>query len=367
MTMKHTHSKPGRLLRTVRIFLICVLAVIVIAVTVFLCVFGGALRTLSTYKRLDDYGMCTLDYRYDYRFDEYLKTGAASPRETEKLVSKLLLHGIPINLNLMGDGCSTFFAQNEKGEYIYGRNFDFGYAPSVVVFTNPDDGYASVGVADVAFAGYKTKESIPQKDGLSFDNLAMIAAPYLCMDGMNEMGVAIAVMTVPIAEPPHIEGAPTLNTCTMIRLVLDKAATVDEAIELMRQYNIFWYGSSTGHFLIADASGRSVVVEYHDKTLDVIEVDTDYQVATNFNLYNDWQMGHGVGRYGTIEQTLIENDGTLTKEQSLKLLESVVVPGKAQWSALYNLTTGEVSVFPHGQSESVKDFSLTMTHNEQGG
>ena len=363
--MKKSHVKAIKPIRILRILLLCLSAVIILAVTVFLCVFGSSLRTLSTFRKLDDYGMCTMNYYADYRFDEYLETGADSPRETEKLISRLLLHGIPIDLNLMGEGCSTFFAQNEKGEYIYGRSFDFGYSPSVVVFTNPDNGYASVGVADLSFAGYKTQSSIPKKNGLSIDSLAMMSAPYLCMDGMNEKGVAIAVMTVPIAEPPHIEGAPTLNTCTMIRLVLDKAASVDEAVELMRQYNIFWYGSSTGHFLIADASGRSVVVEYHDETLNVLEVDTPYQIATNFNLYDDRKLGDGVGRYDTIEQTITENDGTLTREQALSLLEEVVVSGRAQWSSLYNLTTGEVSVFPNGRSKGVRDFSLEMTHGRQ--
>ena len=57
---------------------------------------------------------------------------------------------------------------------------------------------------------------------------------------MNEKGVCIALLAVPevwmIDDPDKI----TLNTTTAIRLVLDKAATIDEAVELLRKYNIYF-------------------------------------------------------------------------------------------------------------------------------
>lgn len=54
-------------------------------------------------------------------------------------------------------------------------------------------------------------------------------------------------------------------------LVLDKAATVEEAIELLKQYNIYFSGGIECHYLIADASGHSVIVEYVNQELCVVE------------------------------------------------------------------------------------------------
>ena len=90
-------------------------------------------------------------------------------------------------------------------------------------------------------------------------DIQKIASPFLPFDGMNEKGVAIALLAVPEAEPPYDSNKITLNTTTAIRLVLDYAATVEEAVELLRNYNIYFSGDVECHYLIADASGQSVI------------------------------------------------------------------------------------------------------------
>lgn len=47
------------------------------------------------------------------------------------------------------------------------------------------------------------------------------------------------------------------------------------------------------HYLIADASGHSVIVEFYDDELQVVETETDYQIATNFVAYNGLNIGEG--------------------------------------------------------------------------
>jgi len=71
------------------------------------------------------------------------------------------------------------------------------------------------------------KENLPK--GIS-GKLPLLAAPYLPFNGMNEKGLAIAILQTPITELPNDPDKITLNTTTMIRLVLDKAATADEAL-----------------------------------------------------------------------------------------------------------------------------------------
>ena len=71
----------------------------------------------------------------------------------------------------------------------------------------------------------------------------------------------MALLAVPEADAGNTSDKVTLNTTTAIRLVLDKAANVEEAIELLSQYNIYFSGDVKCHFLIADAGGKSVLAE----------------------------------------------------------------------------------------------------------
>ena len=54
-----------------------------------------------------------------------------------------------------------------------------------------------------------------------------------------------------------------ISTTTAIRLALDRAATVDEVISLWSRYNM--YSPKPGsdfHFLVSDATGKHVVIEF---------------------------------------------------------------------------------------------------------
>lgn len=149
--------------------------------------FWNELRTLMSLKKVDDYGMYQMTYYGDYGFDEFLKTGASSDADIEAFVTKRLLKGLPIDLGVTGDGCTAFVSKNEKGEILFGRNFDFLYAQSLQVYTTPNHGYASVSTVNLAFAGY-SEGNFP--DGLIFQRFLTLAAPFLPFDGMNEKGLS---------------------------------------------------------------------------------------------------------------------------------------------------------------------------------
>lgn len=343
-----------------------IILVVLLLVLILFVMFFQEIRTLSSVKTLNDKDMYQMTYYGNYYFDEFLASGGAqSEEEIKDFFEKKFTKGLPINLDDRNPACSTYMAHNTNGDVIFGRNFDFSYTPIVVVQTHPKGGYASVSVADLAFIGY-TKDSIPKKDGISLKKIYMLMAPYFSEDGMNEKGVAISMMTVPDADNPYIEGAPYLTTTAIVRLVLDKAANVDEAIELIRGSNIYWWSNIKNHFMISDATGRSVVVEYKNKELVIIEQDTDYQISTNYNFYDGLRRGSGQDRYDTIEKTLLEKNGVLNEADALEVLKKVGIPGRIQWSALYNLTTGDVCVFPRGDMDTLERFQLTVTHDMNG-
>jgi len=338
------------------------IAVVIIAFVGILCfMFRHELKTLSTLKE-KGVGVYTMTYDGDYGFDAFLEIGASSDADIEAFVTKRLLKGLPIELNVSDAGCTAFVSRNEEGDIIYARNFDFLYAPFLQIYTNPDNGYASVSTVNLTFAGYG-EDNLPSS-GISFQNFLTLAAPFLPFDGMNEKGVCIALLAVPEVQMIYDFDKITLNTTTAIRLVLDKAASVDEAVELLRNYNIYFSGDVTCHFLIADATGKSVIVEYYDNGLQVVESDTDYQIASNFIAYHGLNIGEGYtefDRYDAVEKAL-QNNNTVTLEDCEKLLNTIGIydgeTDKLQWSVVYNLTDKTGRIWPYRDTGEAWDFMI---------
>ena len=300
-----------------------------------LCV-GNELRSLMSLKKIDNYGMYQMTYYGDYGFDDFLEVGASNDADIETFVTKRLLKGLPIDLGVTGDGCTAFVVKNGNGNILFGRNFDFTYAPSLQLYTTPDNGYASVSTVNLAFAGY-SENNLP--DGSFFDCFLTLAAPFLPFDGMNEKGLAIALLAVPEADVPYDPDKITLNTTTAIRLVLDKAATVEEAVDLLKQYNIYFSGGIECHYLIADASGHSVIVEYVNQELCVVGTEAEYQIASNFIAYVGLNIGEGFTefeRYDKVQNAIEANNGILEANQAIQLLANIGVfdgdTDKLQWS-----------------------------------
>ena len=337
--------------------LACVLAAAVLAAA---ALFLNELRSLATLKKVDGHPMYTMTYYGDYGFDEFLKVGAKKDSDIEAIVTKRLLKGLPIDLGVTGDGCTAFVTQNENGEVLFGRNFDFDYTPSLQVKTKPENGYASVSTVNLTFAGY-SKDDLPE----GLNSFLTLSAPYLPFDGVNEKGVAIALLAVPEVQLSYDANKVTLNTTTAIRLVLDKAANVTEAVDLLKQYNIYFSADVDCHYLIADATGKSVIVEYWDGKLQTVEPDKEYQVASNFVAYNGLNIGEGFSefeRYDKVEQAIKENGGKLSEQQAIGLLETIGCydgdTDMLQWSVVYNLATLEGQLFAHRNTQNIQRFAL---------
>lgn len=349
-----------------KISLIIVLSLLACIIIMLFVLFFNELKTLKTIKQIDNYGMYRMTYYGDYGFDDFLEQGAASDKDIEEFVTKRLLKGIPIKFNVTESGCTAFVTKNENGDIIFARNFDFTYAPSMQLYTNPPDGYASVSTVNLSFAGY-SEDNLPT-DGISFNNFLTLAGPYLPFDGMNEKGVAIALLAVPEVQIRKDENKVTLNTTTAIRLVLDKASNVDEAIELLKNYNIYFSGDIYCHYLIADSTGKSVIAEYYDHDLQVVETDKEYQAASNFVAYNDLNIGEGFTefqRYDKVVNKIEDSNNSLNMNDTIHLLNEVGVYeedgfDKLQWSVIYNLTDMSGKIWAHRNENNIIDFRMNM-------
>ncbi|MCR4594226.1 MAG: linear amide C-N hydrolase [Clostridiales bacterium] len=319
------------------------------------------LVTMKSVEQLDD-NIYLLDYKNDYHLPELLERGVSSLGELTAFASDALTLGLRL-CKIGGDegaGCSTFDAFTPDGHHLLARNFDFKTSPCFVVWTHPKCGYAGISVVNTNFIVYGSSLRYNK-----LNSYRVLVAPYCCVDGMNEKGLAIAVLQMKAKATNQTDsGKKDITTTAMIRAVLDNCADVDEAVELIKRYNMHDSIWTNYHYQIVDASGRSVTVEYIDNVFHVYErgnpeYSTDssvyeddgmkFQYVSNYSLTKDvgsFQIeGHGEDRMCAVKKVLTEKDGIMTELEAMDLLSHVRLKYKhpkypwnvvALWSAVYN-------------------------------
>ena len=345
--------------------LACLLILIVCAAVVM---YGNLGLTLLTMKGNEETGVYEINYRENYKLQQLLDEGGVKTQdELARYLIRILLKGLPIKIeyDVPTLACSTFVAQTPDGEWLMGRNLDNQETDFAVVRTAPKDGYRSVSVVNLSFLGYD-KDHTPAK---LFDRIVAMGAPYFPLDGINEKGLAVGVLQLQAPATDQNTDKIDVDTTLAIRILLDKAATVDEAIALLRQYDMHASAGGCYHFQIADASGRSVVVEYIGNDMAVVEKDGKFLAATNFYLSDvpfEYE-AQGLDRYAGMKKTLTENDCTLTANEGMQLLMKVALTGTApdekgrsystQWSSIYNLSAPSLTLCADRNPAQVYQYS----------
>ena len=165
-------------------------------------------------------------------------------------------------------GCSALTVSTPEGDVLMGRNFDFNSATGMILRTRPTHGYESITTFNVEFFGFAPDY---QPEGFGNQYLAL-SCLFVALDGINERGLAVADLMAGDTVQTHQQtGRPDLTTTGAIRYMLNKAATVEEALALLRSIDMHSDIGSAHHYAISDASGRSVVVEYVDNEMVVTE------------------------------------------------------------------------------------------------
>lgn len=329
--------------------------------------FFGEIRTLMSFKELNDQPFYEMTYHADYDLDGFLENGAATDGELVAFVTKKILKGVPFEINPDG-ACSTFIATTPEGDNLFSRNFDYVPSIGLIVRTQPKNGYESISVVNLNHLGLSS-ENMPTKNLLN--RVITLAAPYAPLDGMNEKGLAIGVLVIKDGVVHQATGKVPITTTSAIRMVLDKAATVDEAIKLLEQYDMNSSGETGYHFQIADASGDTAVIEYIDNEMHVLTKEEGHIAATNFVLYNDMNTGTGQDRYETIMKKQVETNGIMTEDEAMELLLSVPsqgtreseeigggIPTDTQWSCVYNLDDLTLQICTNRKTDRVYNYSL---------
>lgn len=297
----------------------------------------GVEPAFTGFRRVDDYPLYVLHYEGDYGFGEYLATG-----ET------------PLVGYIHVPGCTVFTAMG-GGETLMGRNFDFPSNPALLLYTDPPDGYASVSMVDLGYFGYSLG-NLPQEGDLD----SLLAAPYLPFDGMNEKGLAVGMAAIPEAVAPTAEGKTTIGEIQVIRMLLDYAGDVDEALTLLEEYNVEMTTPPI-HYMITDGSGESVVVEYIHGEMHILREEMQYQVMTNFIVHGaPTGLDAPCWRYRAVYVGLSGCNGVLSAGEAMDLL-SEASQSSTIWSIVYETSTGEIHVAMGHSYENIHTFSLDMT------
>jgi hypothetical protein len=250
-------------------------------------------------------------------------------------------------------GCSLFTVFGDEDEMLFGRNFDWDFSPALFLYTDPPDGYASVSMVDLYYLGYGGDQAFGLTNLPLADRVGLLNAPLIPFDGMNETGLAVGMAAVPDGGMVHDPEKETIDSLMAIRKILDGAATIEEAIKIIKSYNIDMGSGPPLHYLIAEENGRSVLVEFSNGEVVVVPNNDTWQPATNF-LVSEAELSpeDHCWRYGLISEWLEEKDGKLSREEAMRLLEDVAQES-TQWSVVYGISSGEIDVVMGGEYREV--------------
>jgi hypothetical protein len=303
----------------------------------------SALRSL---ERVDDHPLYTMTMTNDYHRSGSVPTG--SP----ELNHASVMPGIA-----PGWGCSLFASFADPQAMLYGRNFDWETSPALLLFTHPSKGYASVSMVDLAYLGFSQQQLAALDETPLEERLALLQAPFLPFDGMNDQGLVIGMAAVSPGKVPDDPNKPTIGSLGVIREMLDRAASVEEAVKILQSYNIDFAGGPPIHYLIADANQHAALVEFYGGKVIVIENETNWHAATNFLVAEAGGNPKGwCSRYDLITKRLSSGEA-LSMQDAMALLESVS-QSITQWSVVYDFSHLTVQAAMSHDYDRVHTFRL---------
>lgn len=347
--------------KVIKRVLIILLMIVVLAAAVFLGIYFTRIQTIGSIEQLTDYedgyNLYRMDVKYDYSIENVINRGIEDDQMMIDSMLKEVLPLLPVKMKAPNFGCTSFSLTDTDGDVHMGRNYDFKSDTSaMLVYCTPKDGYKSVAVAALDNVSANVPdENIKKK-------LASLASPFICLDGINEKGVSISVLTLDSEPVRQNTGKPVISTTLAIRLVLDRAATTEEAVELLRSYDMYSSAGRDYHFYITDASGDGRVVEYDCESETRELVATPTEAVTNFFIiYKEKALpnqkngiyGHGRERYDAVMKVLEEEKGNYTNDTVWKAMKSAAqypdpddITSNTQWSVSYNNTdlTAEIAI-----------------------
>ena len=214
--------------------------------------------------------------------------------------------------------CTIFDTKNSKNEILVGRNFDWSKSNGQVNFISSNKNRYGVVL-------------------LSLEN------PNIPYEGMNDKGLFVAISAVPHSKTTLNIFKPIRKSLEMVKIILQKASTIDEAIEQFDKYSIAFgefLGNPLVHFKMVQKDGESAVVEFVNNKRVIIRGEKS-RVLTNHYLSDlsiEPKSKSTIKRYTIVKKNLNGNS-------SLQKVFEILKKSRQEntiWSTVYNLTKQEV-------------------------
>ena len=147
-------------------------------------------------------------------------------------------------------GCTAFLLDPGDGLY-FGRNYDWSV----------DDGLVLVNKRDMARAAgpdYSDAHWVSRFGSVTFNQFGRNQP----LGGINERGLTIATLWLDETEHRPADSLPGIGSLGWVQYQLDNCSTVAQVIATDRLVRIESGTGSTVHYLVADANGDAVTVEF---------------------------------------------------------------------------------------------------------
>lgn len=385
--MENTKVKKPLWKRIVKGILLAIVAVIVVIVVAVYAIWHNEIGTLLSMKEIRtrndahlDGSVYMMEVKGGFFLDEFVEQGGVkSDNELINFITSNITKGlIKMEINKTDIGCASFTATTEDGDALFGRNYDFAKTNTCIVFTEANKGrHASVSTADLQFLGIDVDTGV---NGL-MDKITCLAAPFVPLDGVNDAGVSCGIYmsyqgSDTVATDQNTD-KPDMTSTTLLRMILDYADNVEEAVEIAQSYDLHDSANTSYHYMVADATGKSAILEWvgsgdvvdndgnarqlvvtyndDDANIGEAEAGANYQWITNFiiqpDYYDSVDAKKGYDRYEKIYEELSKTDAVVADEwAAMDILRQV---GRRTWnnddgngctvhSAVYNLTDKSV-------------------------
>lgn len=240
--------------------------------------------------------------------------------------------------------CSVF-STGAENSVMMGRNWDNQNVGSIIVsLYHPPGRYSSISFSRAIDMGFPLNTDLEQIRSTGVGN-KLLLAPFYAMDGINEHGVAVALAGV--SQTTHrLNGDKERVFVTfLVRKILDQAKNTEDAVDMVDQFIPFDLDVNllNSHFIVADPSGRSAILEYDQNRWRRVDGNKSWQVLTTKQTYNVSlsSLREKCWRYRSISEALEEAEGIVSWEAGMRILRNVGQKGTT-WSVVYSLTTKEL-------------------------
>lgn len=307
-------------------------ALILVAAIVIAIMVRKDISTMLSLKESSP-GIYTMRIDSDYKLDKILTDGTYDENSLARWVSENMFWNLPINLDISEFACSSFACVDPNGNHLFGRNYDHTGTDALIFYSEPENGYASIAVTDLAVIGMAGTSKV-REPGSLYSRAFLRAAPYLISDGINEAGLGVSMLSLGYDDMSQNTGKTGIYLTVAQRAILDKCATVDEAVALLKSYDMKTMVGRSFHIFITDKTGRSVVAEWFDGKLVIVES----KQVTNFWLSSEEHSQ--CDRYDTIVKRLSDKKGVLNSSEAMALLMDASQDYddiKTEWSCVYDL------------------------------